>query len=126
MNSEMIFKQILDCAFEVHKTLGPGLLENTYEECLCYELEKIGLESQRQVMLPINYKGIKLDAGYRIDILVEDEIIVELKSVSKLNELHLAQMITYLKLSENHLGLLINFNSKLLKDGIKRVINNNE
>ena len=126
MNSEMIFKQVLDCAFEVHKTLGPGLLESTYEECLCYELEKIGLEAQRQVMLPVNYKGIKLDAGYRIDILVEEEIIIELKSVTKLNELHLAQMITYLKLSENHLGLLINFNSKLLKDGIKRVINTNE
>jgi len=122
MEREEIFKLILDCAFIVHSELGPGLLENAYEECLSYELRDAGLKVERQKALPLVYKEIKLDAGYRIDILVEDSIIVELKAVEELTDVHLAQILTYLKLSKCKLGLLVNFNVKCLKNGIKRVI----
>lgn len=122
MNREENFKLVLDCAFQVHSELGPGLLESAYEECLCYELRNARLKIERQKTLPLKYKEIKLDAGYRIDIMVEDSIIIELKAIEELTDAHLAQVLTYLKLSNCKLGLLANFNVKYLKNGIKRVI----
>lgn len=122
MDGEDIFKLILDCAFQVHTSLGPGLLENAYEECLMYELIQSGLKVERQKPLPLIYKEVKIDAGYRVDLLVENSIIIELKSVEDLTDVHLAQILTYLKLSKCKLGLLVNFNVKYLKNGIKRVI----
>ena len=119
---EKIFKLVLDCCFRVHTELGPGLLENSYEECLFYELTQSGLKVEKQKALPLIYKEVKLKAGYRIDLLVEDSIIVEIKSVEALHDVHLAQILTYLRLSKNKLGLLVNFNVKQLKTGIKRVI----
>jgi len=114
---------ILDCSIEVHKNLGPGLLESVYEVCLCKELSLRGIKFQRQLLLPVNYKGEKLDADYRIDILVEDVIIVELKSVEQMNPVYEAQLLTYLKLADKKLGLLINFNVPRLIDGFKRMLN---
>lgn len=122
MDKEDNFKLILDCAFQVHSELGPGLLEAAYEECLFYELKNVGLNVERQKVLPLIYKDIKLDAGYRIDLLVENSVVIELKAVEDLTDVHLAQVLTYLKLSGCKLGLLVNFNVKLLKNGIKRVI----
>jgi GxxExxY protein len=107
---------------KVHTALGPGLLESTYEACLVHELKKAGLKVLSQVALPVNYDGETIELGYRIDLLVEDVIIVELKSVDKIIPLHQAQLMSYLKLSGNRLGLLINFNVLHLKDGIKRII----
>jgi GxxExxY protein len=122
MNREDVFKKVLDAAFRVHTELGPGLLENTYEECLCYELKLAGLQVEKQKTLPVVYKEVKLDAGYRIDLLVENSVVIELKSVESLTDVHFAQILTYLKLSGSKLGLLVNFNVRHLKDGIKRVI----
>jgi GxxExxY protein len=122
MNREIIFKQILDCSFTVHSALGPGLLESSYEECLYYELIQSGLKVEKQKSLPLTYKDVKLESGYRIDLMIENEIIVELKSVDAFSDLHFAQILTYMKLSGCHLGLLINFNVRHLKDGIKRMI----
>ena len=122
MDIEKIFKTVLDCSFKIHTALGPGLLESAYEECLCYEIRKKGLKVEKQKALPLVYEDVKLDAGYRIDLLVENKIVVEIKSVDALADIHLAQILTYLKLSNNKLGLLVNFNVKSLKDGIKRVI----
>ncbi len=122
MNIDAIFKTILDACFEIHKTLGPGLLESAYEECLYYELNKAGLNVKKQKGLPLTYKDVNLETGYRIDLLVEDQIIIELKSTESLTDVHLAQILTYMKLSDCKLGLLINFNVKYLKNGIKRVI----
>lgn len=119
---EDIFKLILDCAFKVHSELGPGLLENAYEECLMYELVQSGLKVERQKALPLIYHEVKLDAGYRVDLLVEESIVIEIKAVEELSDVHLAQILTYLKLSKCKLGLLVNFNVRLLKNGIKRVI----
>lgn len=113
---------ILKKAYEVHTALGPGLLESTYEECLCYELSLYGLQVERQKTLPIEYKGIKIDNGYRLDIVIENKVVIELKSVETLLPIHTAQLLTYLKLSQIKCGLLINFNVKSLKDGIKRYI----
>jgi GxxExxY protein len=122
MNIEVIFKQVLDCAYKVHTALGPGLLESAYEECLLYEIEEAGLIVYKQQALPLIYREIKLDIGYRVDLLVENQIVVEIKSVDSLADIHLAQILTYLKLSGCKLGLLVNFNVKHLKNGIKRVI----
>ncbi len=122
MDIEKVFKQILDCSFIVHSALGPGLLESAYEECLRYELTKRGIHVQRQKPLPLIYEDVKLEVGYRVDLLVENQVVVEIKSVEALNEVHLAQILTYQKLSGCKLGLLVNFNVKRLKDGIKRVI----
>jgi GxxExxY protein len=108
---------------KVHKALGPGLLESAYEECLYYELQKYGLAVEKQKALPLIYEDVKLDAGYRIDLLIEKKLVIEIKSVEALNDLHLAQILTYLKLSGCKLGLLINFNTVLFKDGVKRIIN---
>ena len=115
---------IVDCAYKVHKNLGPGLLESTYEACLLFELINIGLSAISQKPVPVVYNGVKLNAGYRIDILVERKVIIEIKSIEALNPVHMAQIITYLKLSDCKLGYLINFNVKYFKSGIRRVVNN--
>ncbi|MFY8112227.1 MAG: GxxExxY protein [Flavobacterium sp.] len=123
MTENEISKIVFECALRVHKVLGPGLLESAYEECLFYELKKANLKVEKQKSLPLVYEEVKLDVGYRIDILVEDKFIVEIKAVETLNDVHLAQLLTYLKLSDCKLGLLINFNVKLFKEGVRRVIN---
>lgn len=123
MELNKISEKIIGCAIKVHKTLGPGLLESTYEVCLIHELSKEGLRVQSQVSLPVIYDGIKLDAGYRIDLLVEDLVIVELKAIDGFLPIHEAQLLSYLKLSNKKLGLLINFNVKLLINGVKRLMN---
>jgi GxxExxY protein len=114
---------VIGAAIEVHKALGPGLLESAYEECLCRELEIRDIPYERQKELPIKYKGVKLDCGYRLDIVVEGRLILELKTCEKLEPIHEAQLLTYLKLSGIKYGLLINFNVAVLKDGIKRLAN---
>lgn len=116
--------QIIDAAMRVHTALGPGLLESAYEACLKYELEKRGLKVKQQVGLPVIYDGVRIDLGYRLDLLVENEVIVELKAVETLSPVHEAQLLSYLKLSGKKIGLLINFNVSRLKDGIRRVVNN--
>jgi GxxExxY protein len=118
-----ITSQIIGAAVDVHRQLGPGLLESAYEACLAFELMERGLTIERQKALPIIYRDVKLDCGYRIDILVEDAVIVELKAVEKLESIHQAQLISYLRLSGHKLGLLINFNVKVLKSGIRRLVN---
>lgn len=122
MDIEKLFKTILDCSFKVHTALGPGLLESSYDECLFFELQEAGLKVEKQKALPLIYKDVKLEAGYRVDIFVESCIVVEIKSIDALAEIHLAQILTYMKLSKSKLGLLVNFNVPHLKDGIKRVI----
>lgn len=114
--------QIRGAATEVHKAIGPGLLESAYEECLCHEVSLRGLLFQRQVPLPVAYKGVKLDCGYRLDVVVEDKVILELKSVQEIEPIHEAQLLTYLRLSGKRVGLLVNFNTVLLKDGIRRMV----
>jgi GxxExxY protein len=123
MVENKITEKIIGAAIEVHRTLGPGLLESAYQECLFYELKSLGLSVKKEVTLPIIYKEIKLNHGYRIDLLVEDKIVIELKTVESFTDVHFAQTLTYLKLGEYPLGLLINFHTKLLKNGIKRFIN---
>lgn len=113
---------IIGSAIEVHKFLGPGLLESAYEECLTYELLKTGLYIERQKAVPVVYKEIKLECGYRMDILVENTVVVELKTVETLNEVHEAQILTYMKFSQKQVGFLINFNLALLKNGLKRYV----
>ena len=113
--------KILGMCIEIHRELGPGLLESAYEECLAYELLKAGLRFERQRALPVRYKAVQLDCGYRLDFVIEDALIVELKAVTELHPIHEAQLLTYLKLDKKHLGLLINFNVPLLKKGVKRV-----
>lgn len=123
MTENEISEKIIGCAIQVHRELGPGLLESSYEECLYYELIQSGLLVEKQKPLPLVYKEVKLDCGYRVDLLIEKKVIVEIKSVEALNDIHLAQVLTYLKLSKCKLGLLMNFNVVLLKDGLKRVVN---
>ena len=122
MTENQISKVILDCAFKVHTTLGPGLLESAYRSCLAYELKKAGLQIEEEKALPLIYEEVKLDCGYRIDLLVNSKVIIELKTVEAFTDVHLAQTLTYMKLSDCHLGLLINFYVKSLKNGIKRLI----
>lgn len=124
MRENELSRIVFDCALKVHQSLGPGLLESAYEECLFYELKKIGLITEKQKPLPLIYEEVKLDIGYRLDILVENKLIIEIKSVEALNDVHFAQLLTYLKLTNCKLGLLINFNVSLIKNGIKRVVNN--
>lgn len=123
MTENEISKVVFDCALTIHKALGPGLLESAYEACLSYELQKTGLYIERQKLLPLIYEEVHLEVGYRIDILIESKFIVEVKAVEALNDIHLAQILTYLKLSNCKLGMLINFYVILIKEGIKRVIN---
>lgn len=115
---------VIGAAIEVHRELGPGLLESAYEQCLCHELSLRGLSFQRQVELPVVYKAIRLDCGYRMDLVVEETVVVELKTVDKLLPIHEAQLLTYLRLYRRQVGLLVNFNVPVLKDGLKRLINN--
>ncbi|MCE4562989.1 GxxExxY protein [Maribellus sp. CM-23] len=122
METNELTGKIIQCAIEVHKALGPGLLESSYKECLFFELQEAGLKVEKEKALPLVYKDVKLDCGYRIDLLVEDQIVVELKSVETLNDVHMAQILTYLKLQKLRYGLLINFNVARLKDGLKRVV----
>lgn len=123
MTENEISEKIIGCAIEVHKALGPGLLESAYLECLFYELTMMGLKVEKQKALPLIYKEIKLDAGYRLDLIVENKVIIELKSVDAINEIHIAQVLTYLKLSGCKLGLLMNFNVLRLVDGLRRLAN---
>lgn len=114
--------QIIGAAIEVHRHLGPGLLESVYEACLAYELAQAGLQVARQKELPVVYKGLRFDQGYRLDLLVEDTVVVELKTVERFTDVHEAQLLSYLKLSGCRVGLLMNFNVKMMKDGIKRYV----
>ncbi|RPI73194.1 MAG: GxxExxY protein [Desulfobacteraceae bacterium] len=116
--------RVIGCAMKVHSALGPGLLESTYEACLEHELQKADISLKRQMALPVQYDGILIDCGYRVDLLVEDQIILELKSIDRLAPIHEAQLLTYLKLANLNLGLLINFNVLHLRNGIKRIVNN--
>ena len=120
MEINQITEKIIGCAIEVHKELGAGLLESAYEECLFFELQKAGLNAERQVPVSVIYKDIKLDCGYRIDILVEKKVIIELKTVDALAPIHEAQILTYMKFAKKEVGLLINFNVTLLKNGLRR------
>jgi GxxExxY protein len=119
--TDKIAKEIVDSAYQVHLNLGPGLLENAYEVCLAHEISKRGLNVQRQVEIPLVYKEVQVDAGFRLDLLVEKKIIVEIKAVEQLLPVHRAQVITYLKLLKNKLGFLINFNVPVLKKGLERI-----
>jgi GxxExxY protein len=123
MTENELSKIIIGLGIEIHTELGPGLLESSYEECLYYELKKNGFKVEKQKALPLKYKEVTLEVGYRMDLLVEDKVVIEIKAVESLNDVHLAQVLTYLKLSKCKLGLLMNFNVYRLKDGIKRVVN---
>ncbi|PWH85136.1 GxxExxY protein [Brumimicrobium oceani] len=116
-------KKTIGCAIEVHKALGPGLLDSAYQECLFYKLDVEGLNIVKEKPMPLIYEGVKLDCGYRMDLVVENKVVIEIKSVEALNDVHLAQTLTYLKSGEFKLGLLINFNVALLKHGLKSVVN---
>ena len=113
---------VIGCAIEVHRCLGPGLFESTYQQCLAHELNINKIDFRTQISMPVSYKGVKLDCGYRLDFLIEDFLVLELKSAENLNKVHQAQILTYMRLSEAPLGLLINFNVSLLKDGIRKLV----
>jgi GxxExxY protein len=123
MDLNQLTERVIGACMEIHKTLGPGLLESAYEECLCHELRLAGLGFERQRPLPVAYKGVQLDCGYRLDLVIEDKVVVELKTVQELSPIHEAQLLTYLKLSGLTVGLLINFNVPVLRRGIKRIVN---
>ena len=120
---DQITRRIIGAAIEVHKVVGPGLLESAYENCLAFELRERGMKVVTEVPLPVLYKNVRLDCGYRLDLLVEDEVIVEVKAVETLSAIHDAQLLSYLRLAHKQVGLLINFHSRMLKDGLKRVVN---
>jgi len=126
MDYNQITEKIIGSAIKIHKALGPGLLESAYQECLFYEIKKTGLYVQKEKPLPLIYEDVKLECGYRLDLFVEHKVVVEIKSVEALNDIHLAQILTYLKLANCEVGLLINFNVTKLTNGIKRVVNNYE
>jgi GxxExxY protein len=123
MEYKELTEKIIKCAIDIHTALGPGLLENAYKECLYHKLSKEGLSVKKEWPLPVTFEDINLDCGYRLDLLVEDKVVIELKSVRKIEDIHLAQILTYLKLGKFKVGLIINFNVSSLKDGIKRVVN---
>ncbi len=123
MNEDYLSHEVIGLAIHVHKALGPGLLESVYKECLVYKLIEHGFKVEKEKSLPVIFEGVKLDCGFRIDILVENTLLLELKSVTALNDVHLAQTLTYLKLGNYKLGLLMNFNVLRLKDGLKRIVN---
>ncbi len=122
MKFDELSNKFIGLAIEVHKELGPGLLENTYKQCLAYELSHAKINFQVEAELPVQYKSLQISCGYRIDLLIENQLIIELKSVDKIHPIHEAQILTYMKLSKIGIGLLINFNEKILKDGIKRFV----
>ena len=122
MEFDSLSNKVIGCALKVHKHLGPGLLESAYQKCLAYELSQANIQFQLEVPMPIEYRGVKIDCGYRLDLFVENQLIVELKSVEKLAGIHTAQLLTYMKLAKVSLGLLMNFNEELLKHGIKRLV----
>jgi len=122
MQFDLLSKEVIGCAIEVHIYLGPGLLESAYEVCLSYELNKIGKKVARQKVIPINYKNLVIKCGYRLDLLVNNKLIVEVKSVENFNAVHIAQLLTYMRLSKISIGLLLNFNEVILKNGLKRLI----
>ncbi|WP_343636134.1 GxxExxY protein [Fluviicola sp.] len=124
MSENELSSIIIGVAIEVHTQLGPGLLESVYETCLYYELKQLGLKVERQVELPVKYKNLCLDSGLRLDLIVQDKVIIELKAVRELCDIHVAQTLTYLKLTDLRLGLLINFNEVRLKNGLRRIVNN--
>ncbi|OHC07472.1 MAG: GxxExxY protein [Planctomycetes bacterium RIFOXYD2_FULL_41_16] len=119
-----ITETIIGAAIDVHRALGPGLLESAYEACMVYDLIQVGMKVEQQKPLPVVYRGVKLECGYRLDLMIENEVVVEIKSIDKLLPIHKAQLMSYLKLADCKVGLLINFNVELLKDGIQRVVNN--
>jgi GxxExxY protein len=123
MTENQLANRIIGCALQVHKSLGPGLLESAYQECLHYKLKKESLFVSKEIPMPLIFEEVQLNCGYRIDLLVEDKVVIEIKSVESLNDVHLAQTLTYMKLGGYKLGLLINFNTTLLKHGIKRIVN---
>lgn len=118
-----ITEKIIGAGIKVHAELGPGLLESAYQECLCYELGQLGLKVEKEKPLPLIYHDVRMECGYRVDLMVEDKVVVELKAIDSINDIHYAQVLTYLKLSNSKIGLLINFNVPRLKEGIKRLIN---
>ena len=122
MTNNETTRKIIGLAIKIHQTLGPGLLESVYQQCLFYELKKANLKVEKEVLVPITYENMKFETGFRMDLLVENKIVIELKAVESIHEKHISQILTYLKLSNNKIGLLINFNEKYLKNGIKRVI----
>ena len=123
LDENQISKNIVDCCYKIHTTLGPGLLESVYLEILIYKLNKAGLKCEKEVGIPVHYEEVKLDLGFRADLIVENLVIIELKSVEKVQPVHKKQVTTYLKLTGMKLGLLVNFNVNLIKDGIERVVN---
>lgn len=123
MTENEITERVIGCAIEVHRALGPGLLENAYQECLLYELADSGLIAEKQRALPLVYKEVRLDAGYRLDLIVENKVIIEVKSIEAINDIHIAQLLTYLKVSGCKVGLLVNFNVLKLTDGLKIMVN---
>lgn len=124
MNENELFSKIVNCCYHIHQKLGPGLLESVYEEVLCYELLEIGLSYTRQTIIPVCYNELILEMGFRADLIVENKVIIELKSVESIAPVHKKQLLTYLKLTGLKLGLLVNFNEALIKDGINRIVNN--
>ena len=120
---DQITRRIIGAAIEVHKMVGPGLLESAYQACLAFEVRQRGLKAEEQVPLPVLYKDVKLDCGYRLDLLVEDSVIVEIKAVDQLSPIHDAQILSYLRITHKHVGLLINFHNRVLKNGLKRIVN---
>lgn len=122
MKFDELSKRVIGCAIDVHKNLGPGLLESTYEQCLAHELKCAKIPFRLQYPLPVNYNGVKIDCGYRVDLLVDNQVIVELKSVEKILPIHQAQLLTYMKLAGIKIGLIMNFNVRFMKNGIKRMV----
>jgi len=120
---DQITRQIIGAAIEVHKAIGPGLLESAYQACLAFEVRQRGLKVEEQVPLPVLYKEVKLDCGYRLDLLIEDSVIVEIKAAEQLSPIHDAQLLSYLRMAHKHVGLLINFHNRVLKNGLKRIVN---
>ena len=122
MDEVALTERVIGCAIEVHRHLGPGLLEGLYEDCLCHELAQLGIGHRRQVDLPIIYKGVRLDGSYRLDLVVEDRLVVELKAIDRILSVHEAQLLTYLRISGHRSGLILNFNHAVLKNGIRRLV----
>ena len=122
MTNNEITRKIIGLAIKIHQTLGPGLLESVYQQCLFYELRNANIKVEKEVLVPLTYENLKFETGFRMDLLVENKIVIELKAVENIHEKHISQVLTYLKLSNNKIGLLINFNEKYLKDGVRRII----